>query len=457
MLNITKLKNKIIKPNVKTSKGNPTGITRYYPPAIQEWKDSIYAFNKNTTKIIPVANNFIHGILNSYFNMFNIKSERKIKSAHIRKWKRRLIGNKIWISKPELKHCNDNIIINLYVYNRQYSVFLKKLKKLKPTWGHKRKMTLKKFYYTKKILSEKRKIYYKDWLKRSINKFMKKKLKFKEIFFSNTFDKFLKNLDTHLLKHIFSESFYCLIKKIFKYQIIHLRYKYIIMLNKLKFSDTYLIYIKQFLQKIYNKKIEFNIVSLKNFNFDSNILAQIVTSKLRNRKNKPLKVIKTSIRKSKIQTFNKHFLKVLNREILDKQNYIISNMYKQNKNDHLNNILKNELYIPINNTVDEIRLSVLKKDKKDLAYRNMVLNSTKNKYIIGIRMQASGRITRRLIAQRASCKVRYKGSLKDINSSYKGLSSVIIKGYEKSCLQYTYLSNRRKIGAFGVKGWVNTV
>lgn len=455
MLNITKFKKKIIKLNIKNSEGSSIGITKYYPPAIQEWKDSIYAFNKNTSKIIPVANNSLYDILNSYFNMFNIKSERKIKSAYIRKWKRRLRGNKLWISKPELKHCSESIIINLYIYNKQYSVFLKKLKKLKPTWGHKRKITLKKFHNINTKLSEKSKIYYKDWLKRSINKFLKKKLKYKKIFFSNTFAKFLKNIDVHLLKHVFSKSYYRMTKKVFKYQILHLRYKYIIMLNKLKFSDTYLIYIKYIIQKIYNKKIEFNIVSLKNFNFDSNILAQIVTSKLRNRKNKPLKILKTSIRKSKIETFNKYLLKVLNREILDKQNYIISNMYKENKNDHLNNILKNELDIPIYNSAD--KLNVLKKDEKDLAYRNMILNSTKNKSLIGIRMQASGRITRRLVAQRTACKVRYKGSLKDINSSYKGLSSVVIKGYEKSCLQYTHLSNKRKIGAFGVKGWINTV
>ena len=50
---------KIINSKLKTKKsvkidnlGNDMGKTRHYPPATQEWFNSVYAFNKFTIKLI---------------------------------------------------------------------------------------------------------------------------------------------------------------------------------------------------------------------------------------------------------------------------------------------------------------------------------------------------------------------------------------------------------------------
>ena len=47
----------------------------------------------------------------------------------------------------------------------------------------------------------------------------------------------------------------------------------------------------------------------------------------------------------------------------------------------------------------------------------------------GIRLEVKGRLTKRYRADRALFKVRWKGGLKNIDSSYKGLSSVNIKRF----------------------------
>ena len=447
MLNIIKLKKKNNKLNIVESEGNKIGPTRYFPPATQEWKDSIYTFNKNTSKIIPVANNYVFNLIKSYFNMFSWKVERRIKLRRVRTWKRRLSGRKIWISKPELKYSNNKIIINLYIYNRQYTFLLKRLYKLKLSWGKRLKITLNKKLGNRVL---KKKIIYKDRWASVLKKIKNKSVKFYSrlqwaILNKNINNKWSVLLNKKLIKlnketwnYILDISYIHLIQKMLRYQIIYMRNKQAILLNELKFKDTYLIPIKLLIQKIYNKKIEFNLVSLKKFNHNSSILAQIVTSKIKNRRNKPLKVIKTSIRKSKVYNFNKSLLKQEQVKLKGKQNYIINNFnfYFNNNKDYLNNVLKNKLYD--NNNIE-----------------NKILSSTNNKVIIGIRVQASGRITRRLIAQRATCKIRYKGTLKNIDSTYRGLSSVILKGNEKSSLQYTHLSSKRRIGAFGLKGWIN--
>jgi hypothetical protein len=48
-----------------------------------------------------------------------------------------------------------------------------------------------------------------------------------------------------------------------------------------------------------------------------------------------------------------------------------------------------------------------------------------------------------------------KGGLKNIDSSYKGLSSVNMRGYVKPNVQYSIFTSKRKIGAFAVKGWIS--
>jgi hypothetical protein len=52
--------------------------------------------------------------------------------------------------------------------------------------------------------------------------------------------------------------------------------------------------------------------------------------------------------------------------------------------------------------------------------------------------------------------VRWKGSLKNIDSSYRGLSAVMLRGHVKSNLQYTMTNSKTRNGSFGLKGWVSS-
>jgi hypothetical protein len=75
--------------------------------------------------------------------------------------------------------------------------------------------------------------------------------------------------------------------------------------------------------------------------------------------------------------------------------------------------------------------------------------------LAGFRLEANGRLNRRYTASRSINKVKYKGSLLNIDSSYKGLSSVLLRNNLSSNLQYTKLNSKTRIGSFGLKGWVS--
>ena len=129
MLNISKL---IHKPNFykHSRKGNEIAQTRHYPSANKEWFNSIYAYNKNTIKLLPVADKVTLKLLKSYFNLYSPKLEKSVKSPRVRKRLRRLSTNRILISRPELKHTSSKVVITVYVYNRQKIYYLRKLRNI---------------------------------------------------------------------------------------------------------------------------------------------------------------------------------------------------------------------------------------------------------------------------------------------------------------------------------------
>jgi hypothetical protein len=72
----------------------------------------------------------------------------------------------------------------------------------------------------------------------------------------------------------------------------------------------------------------------------------------------------------------------------------------------------------------------------------------------GIRLEVKGRLTKRYRADRSKYFVKWKGGLKNINSSFQGLSSVLFRGNTKSNTSYSLSTGKRRIGAFAVKGWI---
>src|ERR1700728_2206226 len=193
-----------------------------------------------------------------------------------------------------------------------------------------------------------------------------------------------------------------LIKKSLDKYLLHKYYQQLVFINKSKFNYNYLQFLKKYIEKIYNKNVEFNLVNLRRFYLNSDILSESITIKIRKNRRKLLNTLKRKV-------------KVRNKK----------NIFYQSILNKLNN-------------------------KKYL--EEVVLRNIKYKHVTGFRLETRGRLTRRYTASRSVSKLRYKGNLLNIDSSYRGLSSVLLKGNQKSNLQHTKLKSKTRIGSFGIKG-----
>jgi hypothetical protein len=198
---------------------------------------------------------------------------------------------------------------------------------------------------------------------------------------------------------------------------LYLYYKQLIISSELKTNYVYLIYLKKHLEKIYTKNIEFNLVNLRQFYLNSDILLESIVLKLS--KNRRKLLIHLNKLKRKVKIYNEKNVYLLHSNLVKKKNIYINNY-----------------------------LSCL--DRKYV--EKLVTNNIKNKYISGFKLEAKGRLTRRYTASRSIAKLKYKGNLLNTNSSYKGLSSPILRGNLSSNLQYTKLNSKTRIGSFGIKG-----
>jgi hypothetical protein len=198
-----------------------------------------------------------------------------------------------------------------------------------------------------------------------------------------------------------------LIKKSLDKFLLYDYYKQLIIINESKFNYNYLQYLKTYLEKIYNKNVEFNLINLRYFYLNSDIFSESISLKIRKNRRKILKILNYLKRKVKIR--NK------------------KNLYQLTSN----------------------RLNI-NQDKNFLEKK--VLSNIRYKHVTGFRLEVSGRITRRYTASRSISKLKYKGNLLNIDSSYRGLSSVLLKGNLKSNIQHTKLKSKTRIGSFGIKG-----
>jgi hypothetical protein len=107
---------------------NTLGPMRYFPPTNQEWNNSIYVYNNATVKNISIAQKNLTWLIKSYFNLYF--SNKLLSSKKILTRFRRLAVNKILISKAELKHTSNKVIITLYVYNEERRILINRLKRV---------------------------------------------------------------------------------------------------------------------------------------------------------------------------------------------------------------------------------------------------------------------------------------------------------------------------------------
>jgi hypothetical protein len=214
---------------------------------------------------------------------------------------------------------------------------------------------------------------------------------------------------------------------LYKYEFIKLS----IILYKNKFSIKNLLYINNILSNFYNKKVELNIINLKYLYLDSNILAISVAKKLKYKRMYVLGIIRLALNLSKKSYENDYY------------NYFVDK-------DNIDNIFINkkfELFNNIKNTFLNINII-----GKPYNYKSRIIfYYLNNKIINGIKLQSAGRLTKRLTASRSMIKSDQVGSLKNNKSSLKGLSTLMLKGYVKSNLQYANINSYKRIGSYGIK------
>ena len=474
IFNLKVKKSNLNESNIKAEYNkNYAGKAKHYPPANKEWFNSVYTYNKNSTKLLPVSDRVILKLVKSYFNLYSRKLEKKIKSRRLRIRVRRLSTNRILVSRPELKHTNDKAIITVYVYNRQNKYYLNKIKKI---------ASIDKMdNLLSKRVKNKLKQYNRPWpsnlkvgiiRKQGIN-LISKIRKHKDMVLkmlkplqstNKTYNIKFKDYDIKYLKDYVSKSL--------RKEILSIYFRQLISFNKSKFEEKYLLPLTSLTKNICKKKVEFNLVNLKYLYLNSHIFSGTLITKLRNRKNRPYKVLRTSLLKFKLPPMDRT-------AVYDE----IYNRKRKLQNLKINNIVANILTLDLKNKVqlqdiDILQLSLSRLDffnslsnlndytKKwhhNFAYFNYPLHVTntilkfiKHKYVSGIRIEVAGRLTRRNTAARSVYKLRYKGNIKNMDSSYKGLPSVLLRGYAKSNLQYSNLKSKRRIGSFGLKGWISS-
>jgi len=436
MLNIFNLKVKNLKKSdvvLKENNGEDTYQTRHFPPATKEWFNSTYTYNKNTPKLFPIADKFIVKLIKNYFNLFSRKLERKLRLRLLRLFHRKRSTNRVLVSRAELKHTSDKITITFFVYNRQEISYLKKRRKIALRILKQKKAFVHKIIY---LLKKAFKVIWK--IRRT-----------KISSFNNALARdYFKHYETK-----FSKKF---IQKALKREMLYMAYTRILCFNKSKFDNRFILPLKNLFVKVYSKKIELNIVSLKSMHLNSDILSQIMTIKLKNRKNRILRVLKLTFKTLKKPKLRKFQLIGTKKDRINYlQNLRISDLIKNSFNTKPNVINKDALGLIIAKLFRS-KLENVNENKKSNYLDNIFLNCLKHKSINGVRIEASGRLTKRITASRSLFKLKYLGNIKNIDSSFKGYSSVILRGHLRSNLQYTKIKSKTRIGSYGLKTWVSS-
>jgi hypothetical protein len=178
------------------------------------------------------------------------------------------------------------------------------------------------------------------------------------------------------------------------------------------------------LNKILNKKVEYNIVNLKNIVYHPDIFTNILATLIR--KKKTLKLggdMNSILKRTYLPNINSVTERTRIRNNVDKilTNYYDSKLISNIKYNSLTSLINN--YNNSNNNKEKIH--------------ETLFNSINYKNLSGLRIEVKGRLTKRYRADRAIYRSRVKGGLRNVYSSYQGLSTVLFRGKIKSNTSYS--------------------
>jgi hypothetical protein len=423
------------------------GKIKYLPSFSKEWKNTIYSYNKNMLKNIPSNDVNINKIIQSYFNLY-FKDHKYVGSRKfILLRRRRTFLRKIYVSNAEIKHTNNKAIITLFTVNREKKIlknkYLKINKKISQNLIRRYLLLYKNNVSNIYDIINNHKDEYKFLSVNGGNKMTKKGFLNYRLEYLN---KFIKLKDLYLRKIwsvIISKYWRTHLKLLRKYDLMY-------SLNQYKFNNlTFLPKLSNILNKIIGKKIEYNIINLKSIAYNTDLFTNALALKL--------KKTRMNYIKSMFSILNRAYLPKINtikeRTLVKGQKNIdlYLDKYKDlNIISNLNNINLDKLLNNINNTTNTD-----KNDTENKKIHNLIYNSIGYKNMGGIRLEVKGRLTKRYRADRSVYSLKWKGGLKNVDSSFKRLSSVLFRGNSKSNMTYTLSQSKRRIGAFAVKGWIS--
>lgn len=477
-------------------------------------------------------------LVKSYFNFYSVKLENNnIKFRRPRLISKRRSTHRMFTSKPELKHKSDEVTLNTYVYNRQNKNYINKNKQISSMDNIDHMLPR----IIQLILADRKRSLHTDWpsntkIKKVENRsaYIKQKInKQVDVLFNTNNTVFLNKLIKSSPEHVISENsntglfkkniidqmanqetekdktknitdksfIYTSLNKSYikkdlkKNKLFHLkhyvarcfrkeklsiRFKQLMAFNNYKFKEIYLQPLSKVLGKVLKKRVNFNFINLKYVYLNSYIFTTSIATKVRNKKNKLVRILKKSLLMFELppidrltiynQMYNKQ-KKLQNIKITYTQsddhkplvfNRDVSSVRTNLIDDNVDNTIKSNI---LDSFVKGGKLQNFEQSKYNYnSYHNnnskyllnAIMLNTKNKNVSGIRLEASGRLTRRNTAARSVSKLRYIGNIRNMDSSYKGLSCVLLKGYEKSNLQYSNVVSKLRIGSYSVKGWVNS-
>jgi hypothetical protein len=392
------------KPHIIKSDYEINENTRYYPFASKEWSTNIYSYNKSYTKSLISLNAILNKLVKSYCNI--LQNKIKILFKRRRANKMRYSADKVYISGIELSHTNSNIFITLSLFNkRKYSI----------EQSIRKAITLIQYH---KIRGVNNKVIYIANHKNRLLHFFKNNFciskKWNIAFFKpigNVVKYFTVNIGKkHLESHNILTNNIKLLNKFITSQINLFTSTKEINFSISKYNTLYIKWkglgLISLIEKLFNKKVEIELIELKNIHLNSAVFSSAVALKLRDRKNKAVRILRKAILQM-VRIPDLHTL------------------------------------ITFDDNIEEMN-------------KNNIINTIKQQIVTGVRLEASGRLTRRLTAMRAVFKYRYAGSLKNIRSSFNNKSSTMLRGYVKSNSQYTLINSKTRNGTFGLKGWVSS-
>lgn len=238
------------------------------------------------------------------------------------------------------------------------------------------------------------------------------------------------------------------------------------MINKFKFNE-FLPKLKWLVSIYYGKPVEFNFINLKNPHLNTDIYTDLIA--LKARKKAITRVMKKAISLAKkpkgyvdrTQMYVDYDLNKLNRfslynsmkfENLNKETQLYSNSLQQVLHIMYPRSLVNNITKPTN----------YKHEKKVFTSKlNNILNIVKYKTLSGVRIEAAGRLTRRYKAAKSLFKLKLRGNFQDTDFSKKvefrktSMPTVMLRKQTKANSQYSLNVKKRRIGSFGIKGWIS--